>query len=335
MKYIYDDELEFLKDLKSQDLNTLVKILTKTNSRTEELTQKDIFKEFKGRHNIYWEEIAAELQYYGGNTISNLTRGKGVLYREILIDICEFFNIETDNFNEDITLGKKIILKTFSMIPEVSQALYGPTSYLELQLLDKFSEDDLDNAIKEAMSKKKLEFLYLSPLKKLSDPNFKVTTKAVYEIAKLRKIHKMRLQSQVLTQENKKLPLAYSGNLTILDKEGKISTELKFIDQKSLVNVDFLEVTNNEINSSMQLLSDTVKSYIGTPSKTVELVFSKEGVEFMKNKKGEILAILVDSKSKNIKEIPRIKITGQTKQLITGGYQLLSIAVAQSHLADI
>lgn len=38
---------------------------------------------------MYWDEIAEELQLFGGNTFMNLIKGnKVVLYREILCDVC-------------------------------------------------------------------------------------------------------------------------------------------------------------------------------------------------------------------------------------------------------
>lgn len=46
-------------------------------------------------------------------------------------------------------------------------------------------------------------------------------------------------------------------------------------------------------------------------------------------------AIVVNSTGGRIKEHATILKSGQGKQLLTGGYQLLSVAVAQSHLADI
>ena len=44
MKYQKDKDLEFLKNVKSQDLENLVQILTST--KTEELSKRDIYKEF-------------------------------------------------------------------------------------------------------------------------------------------------------------------------------------------------------------------------------------------------------------------------------------------------
>ncbi len=96
MKYQKDKDLEFLKNVKSQDLENLVQILTST--KTEELSKRDIYKEFYPNHSIYWEEIAAELQYFGGNTVVNIIRSKGVLYSEIVRDVSKTFYYSQNYF---------------------------------------------------------------------------------------------------------------------------------------------------------------------------------------------------------------------------------------------
>lgn len=47
---------------------------------------------------MYWQEIAEEIQTFGGNSIANIFRfGRGVKYREILIDVCKHLKLK---FNE-------------------------------------------------------------------------------------------------------------------------------------------------------------------------------------------------------------------------------------------
>ncbi len=327
MGYIQDEDLKFLKDVKSEDLDKLVKILI--TPKTEELTKKDIYKEFAQDHNIYWEEIAAELQLFGGDTIANSVRGRGVKYSEILKDVCRAFDIklEDEPFLKE-SIVEKLVNKALKMEMNYPLSIRS----LENQLLNKILESDLDKAIQEYNRTKAIK-LALLPTKRLSDPNFQVMAQSVYEIAKLRKDYNKQSQED---PKNKKLPLVYSESLTIVDDKDVKMGELKLIDPTSISDLKLENSNNNEINRTMQFIADSVKGYIGTASsKTVELVFSQKSVEFMKNKKGEVLSILVDSDSKKIKEIPKLKLTGQTKQLLTGGYQLLSIAVAQSHLADI
>ena len=100
--YRQDADLAFLKDVPSKDLDDLVGILTKDKDGsprlTEELTQSDEYQLHNPDHHQYWELIAAELQCFGANTLATMVRGgEGVLYREILIDICEKQKV---NYNE-------------------------------------------------------------------------------------------------------------------------------------------------------------------------------------------------------------------------------------------
>ena len=56
------------------------------------------YKTHYPNHRIYWDLIAAELQLFGGNTVVNMFRGTGVLYKEILINVCGKLKV---NFNKD------------------------------------------------------------------------------------------------------------------------------------------------------------------------------------------------------------------------------------------
>lgn len=93
MAYRYDSDLEFLRDMTDKDLEVLVETLTgKYGDRrwTESLTGKDHYKRHYPNHSKYIDEIMEELQRFGGNTIANLARmGKGVLYKEILCNVCD------------------------------------------------------------------------------------------------------------------------------------------------------------------------------------------------------------------------------------------------------
>ncbi len=72
--------------------------------------------------------IAEELQCYGGNTFINFFRNEGVLYKEILCDVCDHLKV---NYNEK-----------------------SETSLIEQNMLAKLLKDSL-----EQMSKKDLEKL--------------------------------------------------------------------------------------------------------------------------------------------------------------------------------
>ena len=100
--YRNDEDLEFLETVDSNSLNDLVWVLTHNkdgNERlTEGLTLKDSYKKFYPDHNKYWQDIAAEVQCFGANTFATLLRGgKGVLYREVLFDVCDRVKV---NYNK-------------------------------------------------------------------------------------------------------------------------------------------------------------------------------------------------------------------------------------------
>lgn len=101
MGYRKDDDLEFLRECTSQDLDILVTILTKDSAGTvrltEELTLSEPYKRHAPDHHQYWELVAAELQLFGGSTIANIARGnEGVSYKELLSDACGKMKV---NFN--------------------------------------------------------------------------------------------------------------------------------------------------------------------------------------------------------------------------------------------
>jgi uncharacterized protein YaaW (UPF0174 family) len=108
MAYRYDADLEFLGQMNSEELNDLVYCLTHdrdgTVRFTEELTYNDHYKEHYPDHQKYWELIAAEIQCFGANTFTTILRGgKGVEYREVLMDACDKLKV---NYNKDSSIEK-------------------------------------------------------------------------------------------------------------------------------------------------------------------------------------------------------------------------------------
>lgn len=108
MAYRYDQDLEFLGKMESEELNDLVFCLTHDKDGdqrwTEELTNNELYKKHYPEHSKYWEEIAAEIQCYGANTFATvIRRGKGVEYKEVLIDVCRKMKV---NFNKNSSVEK-------------------------------------------------------------------------------------------------------------------------------------------------------------------------------------------------------------------------------------
>lgn len=93
-----DRDLLFLQQAKNEDLKVLVDILTHDTDGevriSERLTNTDAYLYcYPNCLNRMWKEIAGELQRFGGNTLMNLYRGKGVAYREIVEDVCRKMNV--------------------------------------------------------------------------------------------------------------------------------------------------------------------------------------------------------------------------------------------------
>lgn len=116
LSYRDDPGLAFLQFCSHADLRDLADILTTENGtrrHTEQLSAEPKF--FASREDLtkVWHLIAAELQRFGGDTVvSTLFRaGKGVLYREILADVCRHMKIEFRD-GEEFSVGEgRVLLK--------------------------------------------------------------------------------------------------------------------------------------------------------------------------------------------------------------------------------
>ncbi len=64
---------------------------------TEELTVSTEYKRYGRDYAKYPMRIAEELQCYGGNSFMNFFRNEGVLYKEILCDVCDHLKV---SYNE-------------------------------------------------------------------------------------------------------------------------------------------------------------------------------------------------------------------------------------------
>lgn len=118
MAYREDNDLLFLKEMSSESLNELVDCLIRDNDGSlrlaEELTNSDSYKAHCPDHSRYWKLIAAELQCFGGNTFATLLRGgKGVLYREVLEDVCKKTKVNFNKNQAAASLENQLLLKIF------------------------------------------------------------------------------------------------------------------------------------------------------------------------------------------------------------------------------
>jgi uncharacterized protein YaaW (UPF0174 family) len=127
-----DNNLIFLHNADSADLKVLVDYITKQKDGetrwTEGLTITENYKTYyPNQLQFMAEDIAKELQLFGGNTFMNLLRGEGVSYRELLTDVCDKMDV---NYNPDASI-----------------------EMIEYNLLQKILIDSLDNMDVEDLKK--------------------------------------------------------------------------------------------------------------------------------------------------------------------------------------
>ncbi|MCW9711257.1 DUF3944 domain-containing protein [Avibacterium sp. 21-586] len=133
MAYRHDPDLEFLANCSSDELDQLVYLLTHDkdgNSRlTEELTSSDDYKRYYPEHSKYWQNIAAEIQLFGGNTLVNLFRGgRGVPYKEVLCDVCDKMKVNYNKYSSVQQIEENLLMKILKealekMTPEEREKL--------------------------------------------------------------------------------------------------------------------------------------------------------------------------------------------------------------------
>lgn len=130
-------------------------------------------------------------------------------------------------------------------------------------------------------------------------------------------------------------------NVDLVDSEGIAVMHVEEISSIPFTS-RHLDSCSEEVNRLSQLASDFIKAGGSIPGKTIRLVFKPEIAQglkdgtytLMRTKSGEVLADAVDATGQ-VAGKGRIVQGGSARQLAVGAFQLVSIAVAQAHLADI
>lgn len=125
-----NDLIPLIRSASSEDLGILVGYLHGAHSESLSLVPdfkaqnpRAAEKVYDGDHSTYADDIAAEIQRYGGNTFSNLFRGgKGVAYMEVLRDAADQLKV---NYNEgadaatiESQIQLKVLAKAYEQMPE-------------------------------------------------------------------------------------------------------------------------------------------------------------------------------------------------------------------------
>lgn len=130
-KFREDPDLAFLQYCDTHDLKLLSNTLIADSAGTEQWTGKlkstllknmSLYPTEEELYKNSWKAIIAEMQLFGGDTLVNLVRGKGVLYREILEDVAKKvgadFHKETSNTND---IEDKILRTLFGRVTQLNE----------------------------------------------------------------------------------------------------------------------------------------------------------------------------------------------------------------------
>ena len=183
MAYLPDSDISFLQNATNEELGILFNLLTCDKDGGKRITQ---FLSVCNEHKLhgddykkYWERIVEALQYYGGNSVANTTRGHGAPYKDILKDIMSKLNVKIDE-RSNIEDQEALLIKTFGDRGEL------------FRLIDGKLVIDLNELYIRVSSKAPGLLLdAIFPGKKIWDDlaghNYKVTIPCVLYIAYLRK----------------------------------------------------------------------------------------------------------------------------------------------------
>ncbi len=118
-KYKEDPDLNMLSYADNEMLEVLVNYLLFDKDGgarvSEDLSSSETFKKAqkKGDYQSVWKYIATEVQHFGGDTLVNVFRGKGVEYKEILMDVCGKLSIKVDESKQTIEIEQAFLASVF------------------------------------------------------------------------------------------------------------------------------------------------------------------------------------------------------------------------------
>lgn len=111
---VFDKDLTpLLHRCDNTDLEPLVNIITTAPSQT--LTIRERYRTHNGDHRTYIDEIVYEITSFGGNSLANLVRGRGVPYAEMVRDVARTLSITPLVTDITATLEEKIVLKVLEI----------------------------------------------------------------------------------------------------------------------------------------------------------------------------------------------------------------------------
>ena len=109
-----DDLVPLLRRASNEMLEPLVAYITDDGKGrvSSQLEILEVYKRHQPHRNAYADEIAAEIQKFGGNTVANVARGgKGVRYQELARDVAGKLGVKTGKKAPVAVVEQQVLLK--------------------------------------------------------------------------------------------------------------------------------------------------------------------------------------------------------------------------------
>ncbi len=113
---------------------------------TEGLTLSEEYKRHGHDYAKYAERIAEELQHYGANSFASALRGTGVLYREILCEVCNKLKVNYNKKTETTLIEQNMLSKI------LERSLEEMDDEEVKEMCDELSIKNTDNLNRQALS---------------------------------------------------------------------------------------------------------------------------------------------------------------------------------------
>lgn len=106
------DLIPLIRKCNNEELDNLVGYITKKGNVSSQIQTTKVYEKYNPDHIKYADEIAAEIQKFGGNTIANIMRGgKGVCYKEIICDVADKLKVNYNKKQDIDFIEQQILLK--------------------------------------------------------------------------------------------------------------------------------------------------------------------------------------------------------------------------------
>ena len=106
------DLIPLLRKCSSEELDNLVGYLTQKGGASSQLKSTKAYRRWHPDHSKYVDEIIAEIQKYGGNTIFNIVRGGvGVAYRDIVLKVGSRLKVKTVKSDPIDRIEQQVLMK--------------------------------------------------------------------------------------------------------------------------------------------------------------------------------------------------------------------------------